>query len=474
MARGVHSEVNVDQINNYIENPRHDIGNSQMDTLKKLFEATGVQYMLNLAKDVLENGFLGCMQPTLVYVEELDKYIVYEGNRRIACLKLLLYPEMFSFLNSASINKIKKMVSDKNLEDMKDVFCYITDEEEAFFIMERVHSGEDQGRGTKKWSPREKENFKVRRNHSKNMSYLIDIYTKKYFDGYDITTLLPFTTIQRIFNNKEVKKALCLDIENEQTFTKDKMQKVIELSKWIMEEADQKNIAATRLFNRSRDIEDSIVPKLLENVKQNDENTDTSITNHTQTVNIPVKEDNEDGKVEENKVAEKAPVSPKGSGGKTNLPYFFQGISFGHLSPEDADTHGVVRVCRELQFVSSRKLVETMPMTSIFLVRTIIEQALIYYAKKHKIQGQDNLIWKDIEKISKLSKVIEKYKKNLPNYITDVNKRAYFMKLFSNYDETVNPMNWVIHRPYEYIPNTSEIINLPQNGLLTVINFLIS
>lgn len=37
MSKGEHTEVNVDQINNYFENPRHDIANSQIDTLKKLF-----------------------------------------------------------------------------------------------------------------------------------------------------------------------------------------------------------------------------------------------------------------------------------------------------------------------------------------------------------------------------------------------------------------------------------------------------
>ena len=150
MTKGEHKEINIDRINNYFENPRHDVANSQTDTLKKLFEAVGIQYMLNLAEDVLKNGFLGCAQPTLVYDKKMDKYIVYEGNRRIACLKLLLYPDMFTFLGKASVDKIKKMTNGTNLEDMKTVFCYITNEEEAFFIMERLHSGEDKGRGTKK------------------------------------------------------------------------------------------------------------------------------------------------------------------------------------------------------------------------------------------------------------------------------------------------------------------------------------
>ena len=47
---------------------------------------------------------------------------------------------------------------------------------------------------------------KVRQNSAKTLQYLIDFYVRKYFEGFDITSVLPFTTIQRIFNNREVKK----------------------------------------------------------------------------------------------------------------------------------------------------------------------------------------------------------------------------------------------------------------------------
>ena len=62
-----------------------------------------------------------------------------------------------------------------------------------------------------------KEVFKVRQSHEKNLSYLIDFYVKKHFDGLDITIILPFTTIQRIFNNREVRKLIGLDTSDEST-----------------------------------------------------------------------------------------------------------------------------------------------------------------------------------------------------------------------------------------------------------------
>lgn len=208
-----------------------------------------------------------------------------------------------------------------------------------------LHSGEDKGRGTKQWTPREKEVFKVRQSHEKNLSYLIDFYVKKYFDGFDITTILPFTTIQRIFNNREVKKEIGLDIANESSFTSARMQLIIDASKWIVSEAEAADAAV---------------------------------------------------------------------------------------------------------------------------------KSIIYYSKKHYIQGQNKLIWEKIKDIGKLSKIIENYKRNLPNYITDTTMRQYFTNLFGNYEDNVDPLNWVVHRPAEFQLDSSTLVELPRKGLLTLINFLLS
>ena len=128
----------------------------------------------------------------------------------------------------------------------------------------------------------------------------------------------------------------------------------------------------------------------------------------------------------------------KGAGGNKNLPYFFQGLNYQNLNPNDANSHGISRVCKEIQLFSNRRLVDTFPMAAAFLMRTIIEHSLIYYSKKHKIQGQNKYIWENISNNGsaiKLFKIINNYKNNLSNYILDVNIRAYFMDLFGDYDK---------------------------------------
>lgn len=90
-------KIKIENLINSFENPRHAIGDNEIDTLRKLFDAVGTQFMLNLAEDIQKNGLLGNQQIVVVYSEDAKKYIVYEGNRRVAAIKLLRNPDNFIF-----------------------------------------------------------------------------------------------------------------------------------------------------------------------------------------------------------------------------------------------------------------------------------------------------------------------------------------------------------------------------------------
>ena len=314
-----------------------------------------------------------------------------------------------------------------------------------------------------------------------------------------VQLILPFTTIQRIFNNREVKKEIGLDIANESSFTSARMQLIIDASKWIVSEAEAADAAVTRLFNKARVIEDKLIPWIQEYThgKSMDDNSagEQSKPVDTDGQSDADKADNNPTNTGSNFTGSGAATSVGGEsdrqqddgttgssvngrkgnfGGSRNLPYFFQGLNYSSLNPNDAETHGVTAVCRELQLFSDRRLVATYPIATTFLVRSIIEQSIIYYSKKHYIQGQNKLIWEKIKDIGKLSKIIENYKRNLPNYITDTTMRQYFTNLFGNYEDNVDPLNWVVHRPAEFQLDSSTLVELPRKGLLTLINFLLS
>lgn len=44
---GVTQKIKIEKLVNWSENPRHTIGNNEMDTLEKLFGAVGTQFLNN-------------------------------------------------------------------------------------------------------------------------------------------------------------------------------------------------------------------------------------------------------------------------------------------------------------------------------------------------------------------------------------------------------------------------------------------
>ncbi|WP_036081331.1 hypothetical protein [Listeria cornellensis] len=90
--------IKLDELLNDFENPRHDIAVNEEDAVKKLIEKVGGENMLRLAEDIYTSGLIPSNEIVVIYNEVIGKYVVYEGNRRVAIMKILKDPEQFSFL----------------------------------------------------------------------------------------------------------------------------------------------------------------------------------------------------------------------------------------------------------------------------------------------------------------------------------------------------------------------------------------
>ncbi|MGM0000045.1 hypothetical protein [Enterococcus sp. DIV1444a] len=260
--------ISIKRIDNYFENPRHEVGLAEEDTLVKLFDEVGFQYMFNLAQDIYVNGFVNASLITVVEQEDSGRYIVYEGNRRIACVKLIQYPEKFRFLTKNQIDRIKKMKTEGPPKIPLDkITCLVTDEEDAFFIMQRLHSGEDKGRGVKAWNSKEKDNFVYRTSPQKGMK-ISKIISDKYYEYFrkDIRDRIAYTNIQRLFSNLAVKSALSIDNNNLDTFTKDKMEIISGVIDEVNKIVEEENSSISREFNKRQKIEDILLP-IIDNLK---------------------------------------------------------------------------------------------------------------------------------------------------------------------------------------------------------------
>lgn len=256
-------KISINSIELYNENPRHERAKNESDALKKLIKMVGNQYMLNLIVDIIEKGLVESNLPIVVYNENRKKYVVYEGNRRLASLKIINNPEILDNIDQKLKKQVILALKKVKAKRYFNLNCYVTDENTALNYMEAIHSGENKGRGLKPWSPREKQIFDKRKNDKLSVELIITEQTQKYLK-IDITDKINYTTLNRLFNNKRVKSALGIKEISPKYFEKENIKKINYLVDEVVRESKKQNKALTRLFNKAEEIEKFLIP-LIEN-----------------------------------------------------------------------------------------------------------------------------------------------------------------------------------------------------------------
>jgi hypothetical protein len=137
------------------ENPRlEDGGDNSRETLNYLLE-TDTEKQIALARDIALSGELNPLD-LIGVISDGGTYVVVEGNRRIAALKMLKSPELVNDLKLR--RRIEKIAANGTGPD--EVTCTWFDERDASrpWILLR-HRGEQEGRGVVPWTGEMQERY---------------------------------------------------------------------------------------------------------------------------------------------------------------------------------------------------------------------------------------------------------------------------------------------------------------------------
>ncbi len=135
-------------------NDRHGELENETSAIAWLFN-NFEQHMRNLAKDIVETGQI--FETPLVFPEG-DKFIVFDGNRRTTCLKLLDKPKR------APTIELQEFFTEQRSKWKGDfpstIHCQVeTDRDRIDDILLRRHTGTQGGIGQTTWDDRMKSNF---------------------------------------------------------------------------------------------------------------------------------------------------------------------------------------------------------------------------------------------------------------------------------------------------------------------------
>lgn len=145
--------INIDDLEVNRANDRHGELENETAAIAELFRLRE-NHMRNLAKDITDVGRL--YEPPLVWTGEHEN-VVYDGNRRVTCLKLIRHPERAP---NQDLQNFFRNLQEQWEEFPEAVECEIEDDRDVIDeILFRRHTGSQGGVGQSTWDDRAKRNF---------------------------------------------------------------------------------------------------------------------------------------------------------------------------------------------------------------------------------------------------------------------------------------------------------------------------
>lgn len=139
--------------------------------------------MLNLANDIIEDGLNPFEMPIVCFDDEIGKYVVYDGNRRVTCLKLMTQYKG----NADVVKEIPSVAEIYKLQYKGDesIQCVVYEEEDdAIHFLNKIHNDINNGIGRKQWDSQAKMKANAAYGN-KSKSYAIVEFLKSHEDTSD-------------------------------------------------------------------------------------------------------------------------------------------------------------------------------------------------------------------------------------------------------------------------------------------------
>lgn len=193
-------------------NPRIGTSESQRDAINALIR-DGTSQLLALAGDILTQGILNPAEsPVVVY--EGGHHVVIEGNRRLACLKLLRNPDLADDPRVAT--QFRTLAKRGRGPDKISVWVAPSRGAAVHWLQLR-HTGENAGVGVRAWNSEQQVRFS--RNKSSQATravVLVDALETAFADDEELLAALlaargSLTTLGRVVSDPDVRRAFGFD-----------------------------------------------------------------------------------------------------------------------------------------------------------------------------------------------------------------------------------------------------------------------
>ncbi|WP_186230887.1 hypothetical protein [Burkholderia gladioli] len=195
-----------------LNNPRFEPCSNQLEALALLCTDSGK--ISTLMRHIAENGLNPTERVIVVASEKRGKFVVLEGNRRLAALKLLSKPEMIDAIDisSAAGKALRKAAStDFTPSEIEKIESVVFDDKgEASIWIDLKHTGENGGAGVVGWDGIQTARYRQSDATLAVIEFAIEAGLLPKDDA--TTKSFPITNLQRLLGDPYVRGALGINI----------------------------------------------------------------------------------------------------------------------------------------------------------------------------------------------------------------------------------------------------------------------
>lgn len=238
-------------------NPRVEEGE---DSQREVIRAIAFQQkdkLIRLADDIVKNGLNAAELPIVIpHPEHERRYVVLEGNRRIAALKLLLQPDIITDAVAPKIERAFRRRSDEyRFNPIRQITCAVAaGRKEADHWIELRHTGENQGAGLVPWGAAETARFSARRGRHSPELEVIEFVKEHGNLSQEVRgnlTRMAITNLGRLLSDREVRNRLGVEKEKGHIFTRLPREEVLKGLRRIVTDIALKKITVYTIDTKS-------------------------------------------------------------------------------------------------------------------------------------------------------------------------------------------------------------------------------
>lgn len=236
-----------------LQNPRYEEQRSQNEALNTI-AIEQKEKLLVLLKDIIANGLNPSDIPIVMPDKErINGYVVLEGNRRIAALKLFKKPNILT--NSSLKQKYIKLNEKYKGNIVKNIECLVVDtREEANLWIERKHEGEMNGAGTVRWDNVQKSRFLSNKTGKDSKAVQLIDFMKAATDGdsefEEQLGNMSATNLERLISTPEVCSDLGLVYNHGEFSSKYEWEEVLKGLKAIVRRLSKNDFNVRQIYHK--------------------------------------------------------------------------------------------------------------------------------------------------------------------------------------------------------------------------------